>query len=314
MRPEQITLKQLRAILAVADAGSITAAADRLALSVPAVHSQIKGLEENLGLPLLERSAASAGSDLSEPGLVVHDAALRIAGLLQRMCDDLSALGRGETGRVVIGVVSTGKYFAPRLVAHLRRLLPRLELALAVGNRQEVIAGLDRGITDLAIMGRPPRRPAVDAFPLGPHPHGLVAPPDHPLAGRSYVTPADLGAETFLARETGSGTRTLMTRYLDELSEGEGEGFSLLEMDSNETIKQAAMAGLGLAFLSLHTVTEELRQRRLVQLAAPGLPISRHWFLVRPSDRAERPAIAAVRRAILSLDGGFLPRVEVFEP
>lgn len=312
MRPDQITMKQLRAVQAVAETGSITAAAERLALSPPAVHSQIKVLEDALGLPLLSRSAASAGSDLTAPGLIVRDTALRVGALIRRMCDDLSAQSRGETGRVVIGVVSTGKYFAPRLVAHLRRRLPGLELALSIGNRAEVIEGLDRGVTDLAIMGRPPRQPLVEAFPLGPHPHGLIAPPDHPLAGRSYVTPDDLLDQTFLARETGSGTRTLMTRYLDEIADG--WGFAMLEMDSNETIKQAAMAGLGLAFLSLHTVTEELRQRRLVQLAAPGLPISRHWFLVRPAHSPETPATGAVRQSILSLDGSYLPRVEIAEP
>ncbi|MDO5703662.1 MAG: LysR family transcriptional regulator [Paracoccus sp. (in: a-proteobacteria)] len=307
MRPDLITLKQLRAVLAVAETGSITAAAQRLALSVPAVHNQIKLLEENTGLPLLRRSADSAGSDLTEAGFIVHDAAQRIAAMLVHMGDDLSAQSRGASGRVVLSVVSTAKYFAPRLVKALSDQMPGIEIALTVGNRERVIADLDRGVADLAIMGRPPRKPVVDAFPLGPHPHGLIAPPDHPLASRSPLTPDELHDQVFLSREVGSGTRILMERYLAELFD---RGYAVAVMDSNETIKQAVMAGLGIAFLSLHTVTEELREGRLIQLAAPGLPISRHWFLVRAAADPERPATANLRAAILRMDGHFLPAIQ----
>ena len=108
-----------------------------------------------------------------------------------------------------------------------------------------------------------------------------------------------------ITREQGSGTRILMTRYLD--SQAEGRVFDLVEMGSNETIKQAVMAGLGLAFLSLHTVMEELHQGRLVQLRAPGLPLVRQWFLVHPLHATLSPAARPVQARILELEGRFLP-------
>ena len=108
-----------------------------------------------------------------------------------------------------------------------------------------------------------------------------------------------------ITREQGSGTRILMTRYLD--GRAEGRVFDLVEMGSNETIKQAVMAGLGLAFLSLHTVMDELRAGRLVLVHAPGLPLVRHWFLVHPLHATLGPAAAAVQARIIALDGSFLP-------
>lgn len=304
MQIKRATLKQFRAVRAVAQTGSISAAAEALALTAPAVHSQIKGLEETIGLPLLSRSADSAGSAPSEAGQIVLDYATRIEALIARMGDDLSALGRGAAGRVVLSVVSTGKYFAPRLVKALNEALPGIEIVLLVGNREKVIADLDRGLCDIAIMGRPPRAPLVDAVPLGPHPHSFVAPPDHPLAGRATVTAADLAAQQFISREEGSGTRSLMARYLETVIEG---AYATTVMDSNETIKQAVMAGLGIAFLSLHTVTDELHSGRLVVLNVPGLPISRHWFLVRAVDQPDRPAVTRLRDAILAMEGSYLP-------
>lgn len=301
---DALTLKHLRALAAVAERGSITAAAEVLHLTPPAIHSQIKGLEAILQTPVLQRASDTAGSQLTEAGRAVLEAAGRIDVILSQCLGDVRALAQGRAGRVVLGVVSTGKYFAPKLVKRLQALCPEVEIVLRVGNRTEVIADLDRHAADLTVMGRPPRFPVVETEPLGPHPHGLVAPPDHPLVGRP-VTAADLAGETFLAREDGSGTRILMTRYLDRI--GDGRIHETLIMDSNETIKQSVIAGLGIAFLSLHTVMDELHAGRLRVLDAPGLPMVRHWFLVWPGDRPLKPASERVQAAILGLKGSFLP-------
>jgi len=263
-------------------------------------------LEEAVEAKPLQRAADGAGSELTEAGLALRETALRIEDALSQAGANLAALSRGHAGRVTLGVVSTAKYFAPRLVKLLQRRHPEIEITLRVGNREATIEGLDRGAFDLAIMGRPPRRPAVMAEPLGPHPHGLVAAPDHPLAGQGLPVPA-LFNEVFLAREQGSGTRILMSRWLDRV--GDGRSYETLEMDSNETIKQAVMAGLGIAFLSLHTVTEELATGRLVELQAPGLPIQRHWFLVRPEARAPRAVALRLWETIVAEQGSFLPAV-----
>lgn len=306
IRLDAITLKQLRALDAVARGGSLTAAGQALGLTTPAIHTQIKALEEAVEARLLQRASDGGGSELTEAGQALRETAWRIEDALSQGAANLAALARGHAGRVTLGVVSTAKYFAPRLVKLLQQSHPDIEIALRVGNREAIIEGLERGAFDLAIMGRPPRRPAVLAEPLGPHPHGLVAAPDHPLAGQGLLIDA-LFEQVFLSREEGSGTRILMARWLDRV--GEGRSYETLQMDSNETIKQAVMAGLGIAFLSLHTVTEELASGRLVELLAPGLPIERHWFVVRPEAQTPRAVAERLWAAIGALGGSFLPHL-----
>lgn len=307
-RLDAITLRQLRALSALVASGTLAGAGDQLGLSAPAIHAQIRNLEAAMGAPLLARGAGgpALGAQLTPEGQAVLETARRIEIALGQCAAQITALTQGHAGRVVLGVVSTAKYFAPRLVARLKQLCPEIAVVLRETNREGIIADLERHAVDLAVMGRPPRHPEVEAVVLGPHPHGLVAPPDHPLARQGSVSVDDLLRETMITREEGSGTRILMTRYLD--SQAEGRVFDLVEMGSNETIKQAVMAGLGLAFLSLHTVTDELAQGRLVALAAPGLPLERQWFLVRPQHLALGPAAARLQDQILALSGSFLPR------
>lgn len=304
MRIDAVTLRQLRALSCVAETGSIVAAADRLGLTPPAVHAQLKTLEDALGVPLLQRAQISAGSQPTAEARPVLEAARRMEIALAACAAQIAAMKAGHAGRVTLGVVSTAKYFAPRLVAKLKKLCPGVEVSLREANREGIVADLERLAIDLAIMGRPPRQPEVAATPIGAHPHALVAPPDHPLAGRR-VTVADLADQPMITREEGSGTRVLMTRYLD--SHAADMIFDPIVMGSNETIKQAVMAGLGLAFLSLHTVTDELHSGRLVLLDAPGLPLIRQWFLVHPVQATLSPGAQTVRDCILGLDGCFLP-------
>ncbi|MBC7143830.1 MAG: LysR family transcriptional regulator [Thioclava marina] len=307
MRMNALTLKQLRALDAVARGGSLTAAGETLGLTTPAIHTQIKGLEEAVGMKLIQRAADGSGSELTEAGMALRETARRIEDNLSQAAANLLAIQRGQSGRVTLGVVSTGKYFAPRLVKMLQDAHPEIEVALRVGNRSSIIEGVERGTFDLAIMGRPPRHPPVIAEPIGEHPHGLIVPPGHPLIGQGMQLDL-LFDQTFLAREQGSGTRIVMSRWLDRI--GEGRIYDTLEMDSNETIKQAVMAGLGIAFLSLHTVMDELATGRLVQIDAPGLPLMRHWFLVRREDERTRELALRVWEEIVEMKGAFLPRME----
>lgn len=305
IRIDGVTLRQLRSLLAVNKVGSMAGAAQDLGLTAPAVHSQIKSLEEAMQMPMLMRHSDVAGSGLTNEGQVLADAMVRIEVILSQATEQIAAMKAGKVGKVRLGVVSTGKYFAPRLVKILRTLAPGIEVSLRVGNRDQVISNLDTGQVDMAIMGRPPLAPKVDAVPLGPHPHGLIAAPDHPLAQRKALSAADLAQELFISREEGSGTRSLMTRYLDRI--GDGQSFQTVEMGSNETIKQSVIAGLGIAFLSLHTVTDEVKHGQLVLLNAPYLPIMRHWFLVSMINRHQTAGGAEIARNIVALNGSFLP-------
>jgi molybdate transport repressor ModE-like protein len=303
-KPEAVTFKQLRALGAVAACGSITQAAEALGLTPPAVHTQLRLLEEKFASKLLHRSA-SGGAQLTRQGQTVLSASQVIEATLASCAGHVRALNSGMEGLVVLGIVSTGKYFAPALVARLQAVYPKIEVQMKVGNRDSVVAWLQNGSIDMAIMGRPPRSPAVSSLPLGPHPHVLIAPPDHPLAGPGMVPPDALMNETFLAREEGSGTRILMVRYLDRV--GQGTTYKIVEIGTNETIKQAVIAGLGIALISRHTVTEELRAGRLVELNIEGLPIVRQWFLLHRSDVELSAASQRVQRFIADQNGAFLP-------
>jgi DNA-binding transcriptional LysR family regulator len=305
IRLDAITLKQLRALSAVASQGSLTAAAAKMQQTIPAIHSQIKNLEKAVGVPILLRPSGAGGMELTAEGAEVLRAATRIEGNLSQAADQIRARATGRIGHVTISVVSTAKYFAPGLVKTLSQINAEIGISLRVGNRASVISDLDKGNCELAIMGRPPRVPAVHSIPLGPHPHGVILPPDHPFAQADGFDPALLVQETFISREIGSGTRTLMQRFLDRFEEGPVA--RIVEMESNETIKQSVRAGLGIALLSLHTVHDELSQGRLALLRGPGLPITRHWYLVWPGHVERSPAASRIAERIESLSGVYLP-------
>lgn len=303
-RLASLTLKQLRALEAVERTGSISRASEELGLTAPAVHSQLRALDQTFGCVLLSREGAGKFHATPEGAALLQAWATAEAGF-RRALQRIDALQKGMAGSVVLGVVSTGKYFAPGIVARLRKACPEIEIVLEVGNRDTIIAALQDGVLDLAIMGRPPREPAVEALSIGDHPHVLIAPPDHPLAGNADLTADDVLGETILMREPGSGTRILATRFLDRI--GEGKPYARAEMNSNETIKQAVIAGLGIALISYHTVAEELRSGRLATLDLPGLPIMRHWFLLNRADRPATGATRTVRDFIAAERAGFLP-------
>lgn len=299
-----LTLRQLRALRAVASQGTLTAAARDLGLSPPAVHGQIGTLEDLIGSPLLRRGEHGNFVPTNE-GQALLDAQSQIAIALETCARRVAALQSGQTGSVALGVVSTGKYFAPGLVARLREALSDIEVTLHIGSRDSMLAALVGNAVDMVILGRPPRNMPVIADPIGPHPYIVIAPPDHPLAQADPALPADLLAETFLMREEGSGTHILTTRFLDRI--GDGIPWRAIQMGTNETIKQAVMAGLGIALISAHTVSQELQAGRLASIRAIGLPIQRTWYLVRRQGGDMAPAARRVHDQIRALQGSFLP-------
>lgn len=305
-RPDAITFKQLRALLAVSEHGTITRAAEATHLTPPAVHTQLRQLSSNVGAEMLRRGDAGK-MELTDEGRLVLEAATRIETELHGCMKSVSALQEGFAGLVRLGVVSTGKYFAPALVARLKAALPDIKVELTVGNRSSIVAALEARQIHLAIMGRPPRSPENVSNTLGLHPHVMIAPPDHPFAGRRKIAPLELLKETFIGREPGSGTRILMTRFLDRV--GEGKPYETMEMSSNETIKQAVIAGLGIALISAHTVVDELRTGRLVALDIPGLPIERSWYVLHRADTDLTAPAKRIRDHISGLKGSFLPDV-----
>lgn len=297
-----VTLKQLRALAAVARTGSVTRAAQVLHVSPPAVTLQLQLLQEEAGVALLERSPG--GMVLTSAGREIVDAIGRIEAALSECSAALAALAGTERGTVSVGVVSTAKYFAPRALAAFARAHPGLELRLTIGNRAEIIAGLRGHALDLAVTGWPPADLHVQKAVIGDHPHVVVASHDHPLAARRGITPATLSGEVFLVREPGSGTRSLMERFFTEAGIAPRIG---MQIGSNETIKQAVRAGLGIAFLSAHTIELEVEGGRLAILDVAGLPIVRRWYAIHLSERRLMPGTRALREFLTTEGRRFLP-------
>ncbi|NWG32286.1 MAG: LysR family transcriptional regulator [Rhodocyclaceae bacterium] len=292
---KHVTLRQLRVFESVARHLSFSRAAEELHLTQPAVSMQVKQLEEQAGLPLTEMIGKKVY--LTQAGEEVARHARYIAQQLREAEEALDALKGVKGGRLSLGVISTAKYFAPRLLAEFRRRQPGVELQIGVHNRETVVRKLAENEIDLAIMGQPPVEFATVAEAFADHPLVIIAAPDHPLAARKQIAPALLNDETFIIREPGSGTRAAMERYFADVGIAPQHRMELI---SNETVKQAVMAGLGLAFISAHTVGLECEVGRLVVLPVTGTPIMRRWFIVHRAEKVLLPVAETFREFLLA--------------
>lgn len=295
MSIQHVSLRQLRVFEAAAALRSFSKAAETLHMTQPGVSMHIKELETYVGLPLFERVGrklfvTEAGQEL----LLRAREIIRSLKDAEEAFDGLRGLRRGL---INIAVVSTAKYFAPRLLAQFSREYPQLEIRLAVNNRHSVIEQLGSNEVDLAIMGRAPESLDAVAEPFAQNPHVIIAAPEHPLAGKRRIAESVVAAESFIVRERGSGTRVAMQEFFDERKLACRVS---MEMASNETIKQAVMAGMGLSFISRHTIELELQTERLVTLDVRGLPVLRHWYVAHLARKRLSPTAAAFKQFVLT--------------
>lgn len=299
------TLRQLRVFASVAKHLNFGKAAEELHLTPPAVSMQIRELETQVGLPLFDRSGRKVALTVTGEYLLVY--ARKILATLKDAEDAIARFRGLQGGRLVIGMVATAKYFLPRLLAQFRQEHPDVEIRLVVGgNREQLVAAMQRNEVDLAIMGRPPREIATRAEPFAAHPHVIITPPDHALATSIGHVPAQvLASFPFIVREPGSGTRAAMEKYF---ADHRIEPRIAMEMASNESIKQAVMAGLGIAFLSLHTIGLELKSGLLATPDVEGLPIVRRWYVVNNLAKVLSPAAEAFRYFVLERGETFLAK------
>jgi LysR family transcriptional regulator, low CO2-responsive transcriptional regulator len=299
---KNVTLRQLRVFAAVGKHLNFARAAEELALTPPAVSMQIKDLEEQVGLPLFDRTSRSVS--LTTMGEYVLAHARRVLAAM-RDAEDLVANFKGlKGGALDVVMVSTAKYFVPRMLALFRKDHPGVEINLRVANNREQIVELMRqGEVELAIMGRPPKEWATRAEPFALHPHVLVTATDHPFTRLERVPTQALLREGFIMREEGSGTRAALEEYLQahHLSVR-----AVMQMSSNEAIKQAVMAGMGVSLLSLHTIGLELEHGLIATPEVEGLPVMRRWHVVNTLARTLSPAAEAFRYFILEQGERFL--------
>lgn len=290
-----LSLRQLRAFVAVAKAAHLGRAAAALHLTQPAVSMQIRDLEAAVGLPLFER--AGKGMRATAAGEAFLAYAKRVFATLKEAEDAIARLRGLKGGRVVIGMVGTAEYFVPGLLARFRQAHPEVEIRLQLGNREQLGRALLDNELDLAVMGRAPAGLPASAEAFATNPLAVVASPAHALARKRRLAPAALADQPFIVREPGSGTRAAMQHFFAEHRLAPP---AIMEMNSNEAIKQAVAADMGLAFLSLHTAAQELSLKQLRVLDIQGLPLMRRWHIVRLEARALSPAADAFRHFVLA--------------
>ncbi len=290
-----VTFRQLRLLEAVARNSSFTRASKELHLTQPAVSTQIKQLEEEVGMALFEQIGKKIF--LTEAGKEMYAFSRNIAQQfrdIESVIDDMKGVKRGS---LALTVTSTGKYFAPYLLAAFINRYPGTQVNLSITNREKVVQQLHENIPDMVIMGTPPENMELEAQAFMQNPLVIIAPPDHPLVGHSRVPLSRLVEEDFILREQGSGTRNATERFFQQR---DIKLKSPMEMTRNEAIKHAVMAGLGLGIVSLHTLEFELALDRIAILSVEGFPIMKEWYLVYRSGKRVSPIAQAFHEFVLT--------------
>lgn len=290
-----LTVRMLSVFSSVARNLSFTKAANELHLSQPAVSMQVKQLEEAIGLPLFEHLGKKVY--LTEAGKEVFHYAQSIAQQFIELEHVIEGLRGGVRGSLSVAVASTANYFATRLLAEFSQRQGQLTYRLEVTNRQTLLVELQNNDKDLVIMGRPPDDADLVAEPFMENPLVVIAPPMHALAREHKIPLSRLAQERFVLRESGSGTRIAMERFFEERGV---RVTTSMEFTSNEALKQAVQAGLGLGIVSVHTIELELEARRLVVLDVEQFPIMRHWYVVTRKGKRLSPIALAFKEFVLT--------------
>ena len=275
-----LTLRQLRVFEAVANHLSYSRAAEALHLTQPAVSMQIKQLEESAGLPLFEQLGKKIY--LTAAGKEFRRYCRNILDQLDEAENVLAEMKGVDHGKLTISVATTASHFATQLLAEFCKRYPKVSVSLNVANREALLGHLALNEMDMVVMGKPPEGLDLEATSFMENPLVIIAAIHHPLANTPNIPLKRLQQETFLVREQGSGTRIAMERFFTE------QGIKLTtgtEMSTNEAIKQAVQAGMGLGILSLHTVALELEAKRVTVLDVQSFPIMRDWYVVHRSGK-----------------------------
>ncbi|MEY2859716.1 MAG: hypothetical protein RLZ68_276 [Pseudomonadota bacterium] len=299
MRP--YTFKQIQTFMEVARQGSVSKAAERLFVTQPAVSMQIKQLEDAFGLALIEPTGRNIRLTHAGEAFLTHAIAAmgQFKDLEAHMAEHIGL----KKGRIDLAVVTTAKYFIPMLLVQFGKLFKDIEVKLKIDNRENILGLLARNEADLVVMGRAPAELDCVATPFATNPLTIVAAPGHTLARRKHLPFSALKDYSFVVREEGSGTRAAMERlFAQHKTPLKVE----MEMPSNETIKQAVMAGMGLSFLSMRTVRHELASGHIALVDIDGMPQVGHWYVTHLSPKKLSPAAQAFKEFLIEQGGALM--------
>jgi DNA-binding transcriptional LysR family regulator len=293
---KNVTLRQLRAFLVASRHLNFGKVARELDLTPQAVSIQIRELESQVGLPLFERRGHGKALSLTATGQFFLIYAQKIFSTLLEARGAIGTARDVAAGHLTVGLVRTTKYIVPLLLSRFQENHPHVSVHLVEGSGEQLLHKLEIGEIDLAIVSRAPRQHTTQTQAFADYSLGFIAAPDHPMQKFALVPREALAQFSFIVREQGSVTRAAFDAYLHQ---NRLHLPNLLELPTNETIKQAVMAGLGVGFLSLHTVGLELHSGLICTPRVEGLPLQRQWLVAHLPARQLSPAAESFHQFIL---------------
>ena len=303
------TLRQLKVFESVARNLSFSRAAEELHLTQPAVSTQVKKLTDHAGVILFEQLGKKIF--LTPAGVeMLHSSRL----IIQQFKEVEEAMARFKGiggGTLNVTVISAGDYFLPALLVEFARRNPGVNLNFGVCNREELLDQLIHNVTDLAIMVRPPLDLDTVNEAFAPHPYVVVAAGTHALVAKKHIRVARLVREPFVVREKGSDTWNSMEQgFGDHLAELN----IAMEIKSTETVKQAVIAGMGISFLSAHTISRELQSGSLAVLDVQGFPLMLNWYVVHRKNKRLTPVAQAFRSFLMNDSAALIEQSVGYRP
>ncbi|CAM3696929.1 LysR family transcriptional regulator [Polynucleobacter brandtiae] len=289
-----ITFRQLRLFLALAETGSVSAAARMVHVTQPTASMGLKEITDAIEVPLYEVVARKV--HLTQMGQELAKTARAISTQWESFEQEVHGVKGLMQGKLKVAVVSTAKYFIPRILGAFCAKYPQIDISLEVLNRDGVVKRLEENLDDLYIMSQPPLHHDIDDEVFMPNPLLLIASKEHILAKKKTVDLTSLKSEKFIFREKGSSTRMSTDAHFKR--------FKLkpnirLELGSNEAIKQAVIGGLGIAVLSRYSLGDKSAQEEVAILKCKEFPIKSSWHIVSPKGKKLSP-IATIFKKHLS--------------
>ena len=270
-----ITFRQLRLFLALAQTESVTKAARMMHTTQPTASMQLKEMTENIGFPLFE--VISKKIHLTALGKEFAKTAREMTAQWETFEQHVTQVKGLTKGTLKVAVVSTAKYFIPKLLGSFCSKYPEVDISLEVLNRDGVIKRVEENSDDLYVMSKPPLHIDLEDQILMPNPLCMIACKEHPLSLKKNLRLQDLKHERFILRELGSGTRMSTDIHFKQ------KKFTpqlLLELGSNEAIKKAVASHLGVAIISIHALDQFDYDNEISVLKLQDFPINSQWHLV----------------------------------
>jgi DNA-binding transcriptional LysR family regulator len=279
-----ITFRQLKLFLALAETGSVSAAARTMHVTQPTASMQLKEVTQSVGIPLFE--VISKKVHLTDMGQELAQTARAIVQTWEAFEQGVDGVKGLARGKLRVAVVSTAKYFIPRLIGSFCKKYPDIDVSLEILNRDGVVQRMRDNLDDLYIMSQPPSDLDLSDEIFMTNPLVVIATARSALVKQASVELKSLGAQRFILREQGSGTRMGVDQYFKK---NKFKPDIRMELGSNEAIKEAVAGGLGIGIVSRHSLHGQQKEHGVAVVAVLGFPILSNWHIVHPASKKLSP-------------------------